>query len=178
MLCSYYISLGDDQKLLEMCQKALALDPDYGQALNMIAYAYVRLKDYDEAVRHLEKYISLNPREPNPYDSLADAYFLMGRLDEALANYSKAITLKPGSCPPTRRSLHSAPSERIIPKPWNGSIDTSGRFAEPAARIACHRWKAFYALWLGSEETCLVQIQKMTEIVAAQGMIPSELIGC
>jgi serine/threonine protein kinase/Flp pilus assembly protein TadD len=174
MLCQYHLYLGDDQKFLEMCQKALALDPDYGEAHNMIAYAYVRQKDYDQAVRHLEKYVALNPRDPNPFDSLGDTYFFMGRLDEASANYTKAITLKSDffMTYPKLAYVYAFKEDYLKAVEW---IDKGLTGAPaPAFETTCYRWKAFYALWLGSAEKCLSQIQKTAQIESAQGMLGTE----
>ncbi|MGB8951424.1 MAG: tetratricopeptide repeat protein [Candidatus Aminicenantales bacterium] len=170
MLGRYYLNQGDDQKYLEMCQKALALDPEYGEAHNAIAYAYVRLKNYKQAVRHLEKYIALNPRDANPLDSLGDLKFLMGRLDEALASYIKAISLKANFFMTYPKLAYVYALQEDYPRAMEWIDKRLAVSLVPADLLACHRWKAFYSFWLGSADLCLSHMQKAADIVSAQGM--------
>jgi tetratricopeptide (TPR) repeat protein len=76
-------------------EKALALDPDFGFAVNQVAYDYARIGDFDKALRYFERYAAINPGEPNPIDSIAELYLRMGRLDEAEAKYKEALEIKP-----------------------------------------------------------------------------------
>jgi serine/threonine protein kinase/Flp pilus assembly protein TadD len=168
MLGQSYARLGDRQKSLEMYQKALALDPEYGEAHNVIGYAYIGLKDYDKAVHHLEKYVALNPRDPNPQDSLGDVYFAMGRLNDALAGYTKTITLKPDFYVTYPKLAYIYALKGDYPKTLELIDRRLAVASAPADQLACHRWKAFYSLWLGSTDRCLSHLQKTTEIAAAQ----------
>jgi tetratricopeptide (TPR) repeat protein len=77
-------------------QAALALDPDFGLALNEMAFAQVRKGDYAGAQVSLERYVAVAPNEFNPLDSLGLILFLRGRYDEAIDKYEKARTLNPG----------------------------------------------------------------------------------
>ena len=74
---------------------ALALDPDFGLALNQLAFALVRKEDYAGAQTALERYVAVAPNEFNPFDSLGLLLFLRGRYDEAMDNYEKAGRLNP-----------------------------------------------------------------------------------
>jgi len=76
-------------------EKALALDPDFGFAVNQVAYDYARIGDFDKALRYFERYAAINPGEPNPIDSIAELYLRMGKLDEAEAKYKEALEIKP-----------------------------------------------------------------------------------
>jgi len=76
--------------------RALKLDPDYGEALNQIAYAYMALERYDDARNCFRKYAALNPNDANPIDSLAELELRAGRLDEAIAGYRRVIEAYPG----------------------------------------------------------------------------------
>jgi serine/threonine protein kinase/tetratricopeptide (TPR) repeat protein len=90
-----YSSRGTFDKAIVDLNKALELDPNYGEAHNELGYAYLRMGDYSKAVEHLKIYVSLSPGEANPLDSLAEAYFDMGRLDEAIANYKETLKINP-----------------------------------------------------------------------------------
>jgi eukaryotic-like serine/threonine-protein kinase len=74
-------------------QAALALDPEYGNALNSMAFALVRKSDFAGAQTALERYVAVAPNEFNPLDSLGLLLFLRGRFDEAIDKYKKAMAL-------------------------------------------------------------------------------------
>ncbi len=91
----YFGGRGQNAEALKYYQKTLALDPDFGPAINTLAYLYATMGDYPEALRHLERYAALNPDDPNPKDSIAELYLRMGRLDEAVARYRSLLAAKP-----------------------------------------------------------------------------------
>lgn len=74
---------------------AIALDSQYGEAYNMLAYSYNRAGDFDGAIRAIDRYIALSPNEPNPFDSRGELYALNGRLEEAAESYRKALSVNP-----------------------------------------------------------------------------------
>jgi serine/threonine protein kinase/tetratricopeptide (TPR) repeat protein len=76
--------------------KALDLDPDYGPALNSLAYTYMDMGEFEKAAQNFRKYAELFPADPNPYDSLGELDFRLGNLDGALANFGQALKIKPG----------------------------------------------------------------------------------
>jgi serine/threonine protein kinase/tetratricopeptide (TPR) repeat protein len=92
----FYDNRSQYPEAIQEYEKALALDPNFGSALNGIAYAHAKLGDFDRAISYLEKYAALNPRDPNPLDSIAEIYTRMGRLDEAAAKYSALLAGQPG----------------------------------------------------------------------------------
>jgi tetratricopeptide (TPR) repeat protein len=94
-LASVHQRNGHLRDALHALEQALALDPDYPEALNVIAYVHVSLGEYDKAMPYLNRFVSLCPGEANPLDSLAETYFLMHRLDDAVTNYEAALALKP-----------------------------------------------------------------------------------
>ncbi len=76
-------------------EKAIAIDPRYGFAVNQLGYAYARTGDFAKAVRSFARYAELNPGLPNPVDSIAEMNLFMGNLDEAAAKYREALAIKP-----------------------------------------------------------------------------------
>jgi tetratricopeptide (TPR) repeat protein/TolB-like protein len=74
-------------------QAALALDPEYGLALNELAFTLVGKGDYAGAQTALERYVAVAPDESNPLDSLGLLLFLRGRYDEAIDKYEKAMAI-------------------------------------------------------------------------------------
>jgi serine/threonine protein kinase/tetratricopeptide (TPR) repeat protein len=90
----YYQTQGLYDKAIEAINKALILDPNYGYALNQMAYTYAGLGNYRKAVETLEKYAAVNPGDANPFDSMGDMYFYMGDMDLAKAKYEEASSIK------------------------------------------------------------------------------------
>jgi len=74
---------------------ALELDPEYGDALNGLAYYFLDKREFDSALHNFEKYAALNPKDANPVDSMAELYLRMGRLDESLAKYKEVLKINP-----------------------------------------------------------------------------------
>ena len=154
----YYYLRGISDKAIEAYKKALELDPDYGDALNMIAYAYAQREDYNEALAHFEKYASIYPQDANPLDSMAELYFQMGRLDESIAKYQETLRLKPDFGSDWMLSYIFAFKEEY---------DKAMRWIEryismvpsPGRKAAGHFAKGFYHYWLGNLNECLDEFQ-------------------
>ncbi len=90
-----YESQNQLQAAIESYEKALALDPRYGDALNGIAYEYANLEDYPTAIGYLERYAAVSPGDTNPIDSMAEMYFRLGDLDKAVELYEKTLEIRP-----------------------------------------------------------------------------------
>jgi tetratricopeptide (TPR) repeat protein len=75
-------------------EKAVALDPTFGPAFNMLGYAHAMAGDLAQAEAAFGRYIASNPGDPNPVDSLAELYVRMGQLDKAESKYKEALNLK------------------------------------------------------------------------------------
>ena len=74
---------------------ALELDPNYGSALNSLAYMYLIIGEYGKAIEYFKRYASAYPEDANPYDSMAEAYLRLGNLDEAIAKFKEALEIRP-----------------------------------------------------------------------------------
>jgi len=153
----HYLTNSNDEAI-EAQKKALKLDPEFGEAMNMIAYSYAAREDYDEALAYFEKYAFLNPEDANPLDSMAELYFLMGRLDDAIAKYEEALKVKPDFGSDWRMAYIYALKEdyaeamkRIEQYIFMG--------ASPGRRASGHFWKGFYHYWLGNMTNCLKEFQ-------------------
>ncbi|MCX6567894.1 MAG: tetratricopeptide repeat protein, partial [Candidatus Aminicenantes bacterium] len=76
-------------------RKAIALDPNFGYAINQLAYVHAKIGQFDEALRLFERYAAISPGDANPLDSIGELYVRMGKLDLAEAKYRKALEMKP-----------------------------------------------------------------------------------
>ena len=100
-LGNYYRVNNQPAEAIRKFEGALALDPSFGPALNLLGYAYAATGEFEKAEAAFVRYISTNPGDANPVDSLAELYLRMGQLDKAEAKYKEALALQPdfiGSC--------------------------------------------------------------------------------
>ncbi len=94
-LATYYYFAGRPEEALAELHQAVKLDPQYGYAMNMLAYTYAQLQKYDQAIEWFKKYALVSPTEANPHDSLGDVYFNIGEFEKALGKYEEALRIKP-----------------------------------------------------------------------------------
>ncbi len=94
-LGSYYDSYGPIQEAVSELEKAIAINPRFGYAINQLGYEYARMGNFAKAVQCFERYAELNPGLPNPIDSIAEMNIFMGNLDEAVAKYRAVLTMRP-----------------------------------------------------------------------------------
>ncbi len=162
-LGNYHYFSGDFNKAIKELNKVLELDPNYGDALNMIGYTYLEKGDFSKAIEHLKKYVDLNPDEANPLDSLAEAYFWMGQLDEATASYKDALEIKPEFETPNFiiGYIHFLKEEYEEALKW---FDKFIVVTPPGIRREGYLWKGFLSYWLGSMEDCHLYLREAEEL--------------
>ncbi|RPJ43860.1 MAG: tetratricopeptide repeat protein, partial [Deltaproteobacteria bacterium] len=154
LLGGFYTDIGAYDKAIKEFNKALELDPNYGEAHNELGYNYLWMGDYSKAVEHFKKYVSLRPGEANPLDSLAEAYFYMGQLDEALANYKVALKINPALESPyfSVGYIYALKAEYAEAMGWIDQFIATA--PSPGIKRAGYLWKGFCRLLSGSLKDC------------------------
>jgi ketosteroid isomerase-like protein len=76
-------------------RQALAADPGYSAAYNLLGYSLLEQEDFSGAEEALKNYVRLAPDEANPYDSLGELYLIMRRYDEAAPQFAMALERDP-----------------------------------------------------------------------------------
>jgi len=168
---------GKYDKALEELNKALELDPNYGEAHNELGYLYLDMKNFEKSLEHFKKYASLNPGDANPIDSTAEAYFLMGRLDEAIAKYKEAQVIKPDWFGTSLKIgyIYALKEDYLEAMKW---IDKDIAIAtSPGLKREGYLYKGFYHFWLGSLEKSLIDLQKAEELAEAAGSVTGKVYG-
>jgi len=150
--------------------KAIALDPEFGFAINQLAYVHASLGQYDEALRLFERYAALSPGDANPIDSTGELYVRMGQLDLAEAKYREALEMKPdffGTC----SSLSYVASLREdYAEAYRWLDESDRRSPTPSARIQGIWIRAFMDYLLGRWEMSLARYAEIRKQAEAAGV--------
>lgn len=103
-LASAYSALGQNDKALEMFQRAAAIAPESQDVKTYLALHYVRTKEWDRAAALLEQVVSESPNRGTAVDALATVKINQGEramdagdTDGALADFERARSLEPST---------------------------------------------------------------------------------
>lgn len=86
---------GKTDEAIAHYNKALELDPNYGEGHYNLANALLRLGRTEEAVAHYEKALEIYPNNIPARYNLASVFVQSGRVEEGMAHYRKALELNP-----------------------------------------------------------------------------------
>jgi len=89
-------NMGEYEKLKEVAEKGLAIDPYFGQFYGLVMDAYVRTGKYDEAISIMDDALVVLPDSPFIMVRRAQAFELAGRDQEAVNAYREVISEHPG----------------------------------------------------------------------------------
>lgn len=89
------------EEAIAECEKAIDLDPTFGNPYNDIGAYLIELKRYEEAILWLEQAVMAERYESPqfPYVNLGRAYEQLGRPYDALAAYDQALDITPRYLP-------------------------------------------------------------------------------
>ena len=155
--------------------KCLELDPDFGSALNLMAYTYSELRNYEKALEYAKKYASASPDDANPLDTMGEIYFLMGRLDEAIAKYKEALEIKPDF-----GSAWSLTYVYAMKEDYPEALRWIDHYIEtetsPGRKGAGNLFKSFLQIFTGQLSRSLESVQQAIELARATGNLAQESI--
>ena len=92
-----YSFMGQLNEAIEECQRAITLDPDFGNPYNDIGAYLIELNQLDEAIPWFEKAMEAKRYESPafPHMNLGRVYERKGQWDEAIESYKQAVTPNP-----------------------------------------------------------------------------------
>lgn len=93
------IKLQDQEKYsqaLVSFKKAIAINPNYKEALYSAGWCSIELKKYNEALPYLQKAKILWPKEAKVFLEIGYASEMLGKKNDAIDNYNKCLSLNPG----------------------------------------------------------------------------------
>ncbi len=165
----YYDQRDEVEKAMEEYNKVLELDPDYGFALNQIAYAYIKLGNFEKAIEYLRRYSSVSPGDPNPIDSMAELYFRMGRIDEALEKYKEALEVKPDFYLAVWNIgyVYAFAQNHLEALRWFDRFIKES--PTPGTKSEAYAWRGFYLYWLGQRERALGDLEEAAKLAESVG---------
>jgi tetratricopeptide (TPR) repeat protein len=86
---------GRYEEAIAAYDKALAIAPDYGNALYDRGFTYYRLGEYEDAVADYLEAQAINKNDPNIAWDLGWSYYLLGHFDEAAVALRRALSISP-----------------------------------------------------------------------------------
>ncbi len=145
LLGSFNYTLANHDSAAHYFRQALAVDPLYKTAHNLLAYTYNAMGQADSAIAAINRYVAIVPDEANPYDSRGDLYASQGKIDEAAESYRLALKNKPDYAPSLtklgniylkRREFAEAESiyARMLDSP-HADIRSNGRYSKAIIRL-------------------------------------------
>ena len=169
----YYLAIyNKGQKLfyeaIEEFNKALELDPNYGFAINDLAYTYSDMGNFDKSIEYFKKYASIFPADANPFDSIAEVYFRMGRLDEAIIKYKEAIEVKPDFFNSYWSIGYIYALKEDYPEAMRWINQFIAKAPSQGIKAQGYAWKGFYHSWLGNIDLSLNELRRLTELARGE----------
>jgi serine/threonine protein kinase/Tfp pilus assembly protein PilF len=161
----YYYAYGQDKidEAIAELNTALDLDPNYGPALNQLAYCHLFKNEFEKALEYFRRYASISPGDANPFDSMGEAYFRMGRLDESIEKYKEALEVKPDFGSEWRISYIYA-----LKQDYEEAMRWLDQFIAMASteslKAQGHLWKGFYYYLQGKLRQSLEEVDKAQEL--------------
>lgn len=86
--------IGDDERAIFYCKRALQLDPSYIKARHHLFHLYAKNKRFAEAIEVIESSPYLFIDHPEYYEALIGFYIELGRFDDAEKAFIKLTELK------------------------------------------------------------------------------------
>ena len=153
---------------IEEFNKALELDPNYGLAINELAYTYAYMGEFDTSIEYFKSYASASPGDANPFDSMGEIYLTMGKLDEAIAKYKEALEVQPDF-----GSDFSIAYIYALKEDYSEAMKWIDQFIamtpSPGRGAEGYLWKGLYHYWVGNLEQSLSDLIQATELAEAVG---------
>jgi len=149
-------------------ENALAIDPNFGYAMNLLAYTFAEMGQTEKAIQTFDRYAAAFPGDANPLDSMGDLHFLTGKFDLARAKYQQALAVKPGFASTWKLAYLYA---------MDGDYDAALRWVDyliahaqsDGMRADGHQWKGFYYSLMGRLKEALGELGTAEELAKSSG---------
>jgi tetratricopeptide (TPR) repeat protein len=156
-----------DEAIAEF-DKALQIDPNFGYALNLLAYSYADMGELDKALKTFERYATAQPGDANPLDSMGDLYFLTGKFDKARIKYEQALAIRP-EFPSTWKLAYLNAMDGDYGQTLRWVDHLISHAQTEGIRANGHQWKGFYLSLMGRFGEALDELGKAETLAKASG---------
>ncbi len=120
------------QRVDELLERAIALDPDFGQAQFLLGVGQTDDGDFSSAIEHLKMAVRSRPRRSDYWHGLAWAQWKLGRTEDALASARRAVTVSQSNTEEDMaRALISGIETPPAPQPIRRADVTPQSWANP-----------------------------------------------
>jgi serine/threonine protein kinase/Tfp pilus assembly protein PilF len=150
----------DLARAIEEYNKALELDPQFGDALNGQGLIYRGTGDYEKSVDLLKRYAAVSPGEANPPDSLAWTYLWMGDFDQAKAAFEEALKVKPDFYYSLKGLYYLHALKQDYPEALRWAGELISRSQSTGLIIEGLRNRALLEFWQGQVKKALVTLRE------------------
>jgi tetratricopeptide (TPR) repeat protein len=161
-------------KAIEEFNKALELDPQWGNAYDDLGLIYIMLWELDKALECFNNYASIMPGEADPIASFSSLYFHMGKLDAAIAKFKEVLEIK-----------HDFSNEYVIAyfyamkEDYSETMKWIDQFISKAPstgkKSEGYLWKGLYHYWLGSLDQSISDFTRAAELAEEVGNISIQM---
>jgi tetratricopeptide (TPR) repeat protein len=148
-------------------ERAIAIDPEFSPAYNLLGYSRRFLGDFGAAETAFQRYTELIPDEPNPHDSYAELLMKVGRFDESIAAYRRALEVDPSFVNAYVGIANDLIFRGDAPAARIELLNLQEVARNDGQRRLAHTWSAASYLHEGDYEKALAEIRRATEIAAA-----------
>ena len=140
-------------------QKALAIDPGFGPALNDLAYVYADSGNFGKALEYFQKYAAVSPGDPNPLDSIAELSLRKGDLDEALRKYGEVLEVRPDFILSLLSIAYIHALKENYPEALKTIEEVPARASTEISKLDYRLTRAFLHYWLGNTDKALAELE-------------------
>jgi tetratricopeptide (TPR) repeat protein/predicted Ser/Thr protein kinase len=153
---------------IPLFDKALEIDPDFGYALNLLAYTYSEMGEKEKALETFDRYAAALPGDANPLDSMGDLYFLTGKFGAARAKYEQALTVRP-QFPSAWKLAYLYAMEGDYGRALQWADHLIAHAETDGIRSQGHQWKGFYYSLMGHFDAALGELAAAEALAKASG---------
>ena len=164
-----YQSRREHPEAVTPLRQAVVLDPEFGFAINQLAYVHASMGEFDEALRLFERYAALSPGDANPLDSIGELYMRMGRLELAEEKYREALEMKPDFFASCASLTYVACLREDYAEAYRWLDEFDKRAPTPSARAAGAWLRAFIDYLLGRWDAALARYAEIRKLAEAAG---------
>ncbi|GEM_PF-54608 len=153
---------------IPLFDKALAIDPAFGYALNLLAYTYSEMGEKEKALKTFDRYAAALPGDANPIDSMGDLYFLLGKFGTARAKYEQALAIRP-QFPSAWKLAYLYAMEGDYGQALQWTDHLIAHAETDGIRAQGRQWKGFYYSLMGRLNDALHEFDSAEALAKASG---------